>query len=107
MWAIWRAVVRAGRDLPSHLLHSDRTGKTLRIFSIRTAARRIRSGWAIQPARVEHLARHDGLTELLKHATFQSKLAEMLIEARDTGRPLAQVLSDSDHFKLFNDRHGH
>lgn len=53
------------------------------------------------------MARRDGLTGLLNHATFQSKLAEMLSEAKKTGRPVSLVISDVDHFKQFNDRHGH
>jgi diguanylate cyclase (GGDEF)-like protein len=57
--------------------------------------------------RAEDLARHDGLTGLLNHATFQNRLAEMLGEARRTGQPLSVVLADVDHFKQFNDRNGH
>ncbi|MBI3465458.1 MAG: sensor domain-containing diguanylate cyclase [Planctomycetes bacterium] len=57
--------------------------------------------------RVEQMARHDGLTGLLNHATFQSRLAELLKGARETGQPLSVVISDVDHFKQFNDRYGH
>ncbi len=52
-------------------------------------------------------ARCDGLTGLLNHATFQSRLAAMLAEATQSGEPLALVMSDVDHFKKFNDTHGH
>jgi diguanylate cyclase (GGDEF)-like protein len=57
--------------------------------------------------RAEEMARRDGLTGLLNHATFQSRLAEMLSDAKAASRPLSIVLSDVDHFKQFNDRHGH
>ncbi len=57
--------------------------------------------------RVEAMAHHDGLTGLLNHATFQSRLAELHGEAQASGQPLALVLSDVDHFKQFNDRYGH
>jgi diguanylate cyclase (GGDEF)-like protein len=53
------------------------------------------------------MARRDGLTGLLNHATFQSKLAELLAEAKQSGRPVSLVISDVDHFKQFNDRFGH
>jgi diguanylate cyclase (GGDEF)-like protein len=53
------------------------------------------------------MARRDGLTGLLNHATFQSKLAELLGDAKKTARPISLVMSDVDHFKQFNDRFGH
>jgi two-component system cell cycle response regulator len=57
--------------------------------------------------RAEETARRDGLTGLLNHATFQSRLAELLSEARKNGSSLSIVIADVDHFKQFNDRHGH
>jgi len=53
------------------------------------------------------MARRDGLTGLLNHATFQSKLAELIADASKTARPVSLVISDVDHFKQFNDRFGH
>ena len=53
------------------------------------------------------LARRDGLTGLFNHATFQSNLAEMLRNAKQTAQPVSVVISDVDHFKQFNDRYGH
>ena len=57
--------------------------------------------------RVEQMAQRDGLTGLLNHATFQTKLAAVLKQARELGQPLSVVISDVDHFKQFNDRYGH
>jgi diguanylate cyclase (GGDEF)-like protein len=57
--------------------------------------------------RVERMARHDGLTGLLNHAAFQSRLADMLHDAGGTGQPLSVIMADLDHFKHFNDRFGH
>jgi diguanylate cyclase (GGDEF)-like protein len=57
--------------------------------------------------RVERMARHDGLTGLLNHAAFQTRLHEMVDEARRSGRPLSVVIADLDHFKQINDRYLH
>lgn len=57
--------------------------------------------------RAEEMARRDGLTGLFNHATFQSRLAELLTEAARTGKTVSIVMSDVDHFKQFNDRYGH
>jgi diguanylate cyclase (GGDEF)-like protein len=57
--------------------------------------------------RAAEMARRDGLTGLFNHATFQSKLAEMLTEAKKTDRPVSLVISDFDLFKHFNDSFGH
>jgi diguanylate cyclase (GGDEF)-like protein len=57
--------------------------------------------------RAEEMARRDGLTGLFNHATFQSRLAELLHQAKKSGGRVAIVISDVDHFKQFNDRHGH
>jgi diguanylate cyclase (GGDEF)-like protein len=53
------------------------------------------------------MAQRDGLTGLLNHATFQSRWAEFVAEAKHSGRPVSLVMSDVDHFKQFNDRFGH
>jgi diguanylate cyclase (GGDEF)-like protein len=55
----------------------------------------------------ERLAITDGLTGVLNHRTFQSRLDEQLALARRHGKKLAVVLCDVDHFKSVNDRHGH
>jgi diguanylate cyclase (GGDEF)-like protein len=57
--------------------------------------------------RVERMARHDGLTGLLNHAAFQSRLNQMFDEARTNGHDLSLVIADLDHFKQINDRYLH
>ena len=69
------------------------------------------SGLAIKNAqlfkRIEELARRDGLTGLLNHASFQHGLDRLVADTEQQAQPLAVVLSDVDHFKRFNDTHGH
>jgi diguanylate cyclase (GGDEF)-like protein len=49
----------------------------------------------------------DALTGLGNRRHFDSQLHEELPEARRLDRPLSLLLLDIDHFKRFNDEHGH
>lgn len=57
--------------------------------------------------RIQEMARRDGLTGLLNHASFQQELQGLREEAVAAAGPLAIVMSDVDHFKKFNDTYGH
>lgn len=52
-------------------------------------------------------ARTDALTGLLNRHGLEPELQRIVGEARQTGVPLAIALFDIDHFKWFNDAHGH
>jgi GGDEF domain-containing protein len=56
---------------------------------------------------IHEMARRDGLTGLLNHAPFLEELERAIDEAQQHQRPLTLVMSDLDHFKDFNDNHGH
>ena len=56
---------------------------------------------------LEHLSSTDALTGLANRRRFDAALAEELQCALRHGSPLALMLVNIDHFKLFNDRHGH
>ncbi len=60
-----------------------------------------------QSAELEKLAYTDGLTGLYNHRHFREKLAAELERSRRQGHPLSLILIDVDHFKLYNDTHGH
>jgi diguanylate cyclase (GGDEF)-like protein/PAS domain S-box-containing protein len=53
------------------------------------------------------LASSDGLTGLANRRSFDSALAVEWARAQRTGSPLSLLLVDVDHFKLYNDLHGH
>ena len=55
----------------------------------------------------ERMATTDGLTGLVNHRHFQVRFDDELARATRTGRPLAVVLADIDHFKSVNDTYGH
>lgn len=66
---------------------------------------RIRRAWDLEHAR--RLANTDGLTGLYNHRYLQDRLAQEIDRAERYKRPLSVIMADLDHFKLFNDAHGH
>jgi len=58
-------------------------------------------------AALDRLARQDGLTGVANRRQFDAVLQAEWNRARRSGRELALLLVDIDHFKAFNDRHGH
>jgi diguanylate cyclase (GGDEF)-like protein len=57
--------------------------------------------------RLETLSRFDPLTGLANRRLLQSHLAQVWARARHDGTPVAVLMIDVDHFKRFNDKHGH
>jgi diguanylate cyclase len=53
------------------------------------------------------LARKDGLTGVPNRRTWDHELSRACAMARETGEPLSVAVLDMDHFKEFNDTHGH
>ncbi len=58
-------------------------------------------------AKMEQMATTDGLTGLLNHRSFQSRLEETIARHRRSEQPFGLVLTDIDHFKSVNDTYGH
>ncbi|TPQ36839.1 diguanylate cyclase [Bradyrhizobium guangdongense] len=56
---------------------------------------------------LKELATKDGLTGLSNRRAFDQKLMTEWSRAQRTQQPLSLLFLDVDHFKLFNDRHGH
>src|SRR6185369_3858971 len=57
--------------------------------------------------RLAELAVTDGLTGLYNHRHFRERLTLEMERSNRTGLPLSVLMIDVDHFKLYNDRHGH
>jgi diguanylate cyclase (GGDEF)-like protein/PAS domain S-box-containing protein len=53
------------------------------------------------------LAAKDALTGLANRRSFDHAIEMEWARAERSGRPLALLFADVDHFKLFNDNHGH
>jgi diguanylate cyclase len=58
-------------------------------------------------AELESLALTDPLTGLTNRRGWDQQLAVLIASARRTGRALTIALADLDHFKNYNDAHGH
>lgn len=56
---------------------------------------------------LQALATTDGLTGLKNYRTFKERLIEEFDRAKRYHLPLSLMLLDVDHFKQFNDTHGH
>ena len=56
---------------------------------------------------LEEMASLDGLSGLANRRGFDRELERVWRNASDSGAPIALMMVDIDHFKLFNDRYGH
>src|SRR5262249_10577904 len=56
---------------------------------------------------LEELASLDGLTGLANRRGFDRQFAQEWQRAGAAGEPIALMMIDIDHFKLYNDRYGH
>lgn len=56
---------------------------------------------------LSHLATHDPLTGLANRASLSDELTRALSAAARSGRSVAAIMLDLDHFKAVNDLHGH
>lgn len=63
--------------------------------------------YAMQHARLQHLATVDPLTGAFNRRNMELELGLAAEESARTRTPMAIVLMDIDHFKAINDRHGH
>jgi diguanylate cyclase (GGDEF)-like protein len=57
--------------------------------------------------RLEQLAITDGLTGLYNHRYFHERLAKEVARGERSSLPLSLLMIDVDHFKHYNDLHGH
>jgi diguanylate cyclase (GGDEF)-like protein/PAS domain S-box-containing protein len=58
-------------------------------------------------AKVEELARTDGLTGLLNRSAWTASLADELVRSERSGEPVSVLMLDLDGFKTINDTDGH
>ncbi len=78
--------------------------RTLEVLAMQAAQAILRANLYEQ---TERMATTDGLTGLVNHRTFQSRLDEARLLAHRYGKNLSLMLTDIDHFKSVNDTYGH
>jgi len=61
----------------------------------------------LRHAEMEAAAQHDALTDLANRHRLNARLKELWQNDDDRFSPVAVIMLDIDHFKLFNDRYGH
>jgi diguanylate cyclase (GGDEF)-like protein/PAS domain S-box-containing protein len=88
-------------------LADDGTAGAVVTFRDVTARKRLEVQTLESLAAAEEMAAIDPLTGLANHRTFHERLAAEVGRATRTGRGVALVLLDLDHFKRVNDHHGH
>jgi two-component system, cell cycle response regulator len=69
------------------------------------AALALRNAWLLE--QIQRMADTDGLTGVANRRIFDVTLARELQRSRRESGSVSLVLLDVDHFKAFNDRHGH
>lgn len=75
-------------------------------FRIRAANAQIRKRHKVGEF-YRQLSMVDGLTGLQNRAWLNNHLSTMVSTSHEVGNPLSMILIDLDHFKKFNDQHGH
>ena len=101
-------------SLPLGILALEQPGRVGRIErrvvgmvgqSASHAALALRNAWLLE--QVQKLAEVDSLTNVANRRTFETTLSQELSRSTRHGEPLTLVMIDVDHFKKFNDTHGH
>lgn len=92
--AIWSMTGKSIRDSDNHFLGYRGVGRDV------TASREAL-------IRIEHMARHDALTELGNRILLKEDLERAITRLERTGEGFSVLLLDLDRFKQVNDTHGH
>jgi len=96
--------VKAGTDMSFRDLQDEAREQ---IAALSMATQIENKGIKQQNEQLLQRSRIDSLTGIANRAAFDERLASELARARRTRCPVALCLLDIDHFKKFNDAHGH
>lgn len=102
----WCVMPRVGKELYLAIDSGPIYGDGGRLLAVVETLRDMSDHKRAQMA-LENLATRDGLTGLLNRRSFDEFLEREWQRARRDAQPLALIMIDVDHFKRFNDIHGH
>jgi len=110
--AYWQPIVREGAGVGILVAYwwkpllaiPERVATLLGLFAVQAATAIERSDLL---ARLEDLARTDALTGAANRRALDEALEVALADARRSSRPVSVTMLDLDHFKRYNDSHGH
>ncbi|GAA3629503.1 hypothetical protein GCM10022223_53880 [Kineosporia mesophila] len=110
--ALWQPVFRAGKPVAVICLFFKKSISTypphvppmLETLAAEAASAIERADFLDRLARA---AERDSLTNVANRRRWDQALATEIARAQRTGKPLTVALLDLDHFKRYNDRHGH
>jgi diguanylate cyclase (GGDEF)-like protein len=88
-------------------LEATVTARTSALQDANTALAKVNRDLATAVDELARLARTDGLTQLNNHRTFQERIVEEVRRSERSKFPLTLLMIDVDHFKAYNDTHGH
>ena len=77
------------------------------LIKAKMALEKLTDELAHKNALLENLANIDGLTEINNHRFFQNFLDKEINRSIRNEKTISILLTDIDHFKIFNDQHGH
>jgi diguanylate cyclase len=98
----FQALIRNLSDITRQTIADNET-LTAHLTATRAEAQSLRDSLAV--VRTESLT--DDLTRLWNRRHFDAMIAALLGQEQRSQRPLALLMVDIDHFKRFNDQHGH
>jgi diguanylate cyclase (GGDEF)-like protein len=98
----WGTLTGASRDATTSFDQVDLDFVTAVANALSAALERMRA-----EEEIRHHALHDALTGLANRTLLADRLAVSLGRARESGRRVAVLVVDVDHFKTVNDAHGH
>jgi len=81
--------------------------RTRELEDANTALAKVNRDLASAVDELARLARTDGLTQLNNHRTFQELISQEVRRSKRSNSPLTLLMIDVDHFKTYNDTHGH
>ncbi len=99
-------IARDGRLIPTMVSISRVRGEDGAVLSTLAICKDITQQKQLE-SELKEMTIKDSLTDLYNQRHFYQRLEMEIERSRRQGRPLSLLLFDVDHFKTYNDRHGH